>query len=98
MMEHHIQALRSRFQVSTNKVIDLSASEIIAVQIEPKIISYFTSLQLHVLPLEDYLGMGSGKVHVTTDYFAWLLDYVFVSVAKFYSVAVSYTHLRAHET
>ena len=86
-MEHHIQALRSRFQVSTNKVIDLSASEI-AVRIEPKMIYYFTSLQLHVLPLEDYLGMVSGKVHVTTDYFAWLLDYVFVSVANFYSVVI----------
>ena len=88
MMEHHIQALRSRFQVSTNKVIDLSASEIIAVQIEPKMIYYFTSLQLHVLPLEDYLVMVSGKVHVKTDYFVWLLEYVFVSVANFYSVVI----------
>ena len=89
MMEHHIQALRSRFQVSTNKVIDLSASEIsINVQIEPKMIFYFTSLQLHVLPLEDYPGMVSGKVHVKTDYFVWLLDYVFVSVANFYLVVI----------
>ena len=83
MMEHHIQALRSWFQVSTNKVIDLSASEIIAVRIEPKMIYYFTSLQLHVLPLEDHLGMVWGKVHVKPDYFVWLLDYVFVSVANF---------------
>ena len=88
MMEHHIQALRSWFQVSTNKVIDLSASEIIAVQIEPKMIYYFTSLQLRVLPLEDYLGMVSGKVHVKTDYFVWLLDYVFVSVVNFYLMSI----------
>ena len=88
MMEHHIQALRSWFQVSTNKVIDLSASESIAVQIEPKIVNYFTSLQLHALPLEDYLGMVSGKVHVKTDYFVWLLEYVFVSAANFYLVVI----------
>ena len=54
-----------------------------AVQNEPNMIYYFTSLQLHVLPLEDHLGMVWGKVHVKPDYFVWLLDYVFVSVANF---------------
>ena len=49
---------------------------------------YFTSLQLNVLPLEDHLGMVSGKVHVKTDYSVWLLDYVFVSVANFYLVVI----------
>ena len=50
---------------------------------EPLMVHYCTYLQLHVLPSKDQLGMVSVKVHVKTDYFVWLLDYVLVSVATF---------------